>query len=65
MNALFNLFIDSFLIVFIDDILVYSKNEEEHANHIRTVLSVVGKQELYAKFCKWEYWLRLDSLLGM
>ena len=50
MNGVFKPFLDSFFIVFIDDILVYLKSEEEHANHLHIVLGVLGKQRLYAKF---------------
>ena len=49
MNELFKPFHDSFLIVFIDDILVNSISEKEHVNHLRTVLGVLGMQKLYAK----------------
>ncbi|WMV18347.1 hypothetical protein MTR67_011732 [Solanum verrucosum] len=54
MNGVFNSFLDSFVIVFIDDILVYLKSEKEHGNHLRIVLGVLGKQKLYAKFSKCE-----------
>ncbi|WMV30754.1 hypothetical protein MTR67_024139 [Solanum verrucosum] len=64
MNGVFKPFLDSFVIVFIDDILVYSKNEEEHANHLRTVLGVLGKQKLYDKFLKCEFWLKSVAFLG-
>ncbi|WMV50946.1 hypothetical protein MTR67_044331 [Solanum verrucosum] len=64
MNGVFKPFLDSFVIVFIDDILVYSKSEEEHANHLRTVLGVHGKQKLYAKFSKCEFWLKSVAFLG-
>ncbi|WMV19400.1 hypothetical protein MTR67_012785 [Solanum verrucosum] len=53
-NGVFKPFLDSFVIVFIDAILVYSKSEEEHANYLRIVLGVLGKQKLYAKFSKCE-----------
>ena len=49
-NGVFKPFLDSFVIVFIDDILVYSKSEKEHDDHLRSVLGVLGKQKLYAKF---------------
>ncbi|WMV29212.1 hypothetical protein MTR67_022597, partial [Solanum verrucosum] len=63
MNRVFKPFLDSFEIVFIDDVLVYSKREEEHANHLRTVLGVLGKQKLYAKFSKCEFWLKSVAFL--
>ncbi|WMV49538.1 hypothetical protein MTR67_042923, partial [Solanum verrucosum] len=52
-------------LVFIDDILVYSKNEEDHVDHIRTVLGVLGKQRLYAKFSKCEFRLTSVAFWGM
>ena len=52
MNRLLQPFLDMFVIVFIDDILVYSHSEEEHADHLRTVLRVLQHQKLYAKFSK-------------
>ncbi|WMV45764.1 hypothetical protein MTR67_039149 [Solanum verrucosum] len=64
MNGVFKSFLDSFVIVFIDNILVYSKNEEEHADHLRIFLGVLGKQKLYAKFSKCEFWLTLIAFLG-
>ncbi|WMV13769.1 hypothetical protein MTR67_007154 [Solanum verrucosum] len=63
-NGVFKTFLDSFVIVFIDDILVYSKSEEEHSNHLHTVLGVLGKQKLYAKFSKCEFWLKSVAFLG-
>jgi hypothetical protein len=49
--------LDKFVVVFIDDILVYSKNEEEHAEHLRIVLQHLRDHKLYAKFSKCEFWL--------
>ncbi|WMV13700.1 hypothetical protein MTR67_007085 [Solanum verrucosum] len=62
--GVFKPFIDSFVILFIDDILVYSKSLEEHANHLRVVLGVLGKQKLYKQFIKYEFWLTYVALLG-
>ena len=56
-NRVFKPYLDMFVIVFIDDILVYSKNEEEHAYHLRVVLQTFKDKELYAKFSKCEFWL--------
>ncbi|WMV25841.1 hypothetical protein MTR67_019226, partial [Solanum verrucosum] len=64
MNGVFKPFLDSFVIVFISDILVYLKSEEEHADHLRIVLGVLGKQKLYAKFSKCEFWLTSVAFLG-
>ncbi|KAH0746089.1 hypothetical protein KY285_007746 [Solanum tuberosum] len=64
MNGVFKLFLNYFVIVFIDDILVYSKSKEEHADHLRIFQGVLGKQKLYAKFSKCEYWLNSVAFLG-
>nr|GFD13012.1 retrotransposon protein, putative, Ty3-gypsy subclass [Tanacetum cinerariifolium] len=50
--------------VFIDDILVYSKSEEEHEQHLRIVLEIVRQKKLYAKFSKCEFWLQQVAFLG-
>jgi len=52
------------VVVFIDDILVYSKSEEEHAEHLRIVLQVLKEKRLFAKLSKCEFWLREVSFLG-
>jgi hypothetical protein len=57
MNSVFMTEQDKFVVVFIDDILVYSKNEEEHAEHLRIVLQHLRDHKLYAKFSKCEFWL--------
>ena len=52
------------MVVFIDDILVYSKTEEEHAVHLRLVLETLREHQLYAKFNKCEFWLKEVAFLG-
>ena len=64
MNKLFQPYLDQFVIVFIDDILVYSPNEEMHAQHLRTTLGVLRQERLYAKFSKCEFWLKQVAFLG-
>ena len=56
MNRVFHPYLDQFVIVFIDDILVYSKNVDDHAMHLRVVLQTLRDRELYAKFSKCEFW---------
>jgi hypothetical protein len=51
-------------VVFIDDILIYSKNEEEHAQHLRIVLTRLREHQLYAKFSKCAFWLEEIQFLG-
>ena len=57
MNRVFKLYLDSFVIVFIDDILIYSKNEAEHEEHLRITLQTLKEHQLYAKLSKCEFWL--------
>ena len=64
MNRVFRQYLDMFVIVFIDDILVYSRYEEDHANHLRIVLQVLRDRQLFAKFDKCEFWLRSVAFLG-
>lgn len=59
MNTVFKPFLDKFVIVFIDDILVYSKSSKEHEQHLRIVLQILREQRLNAKFSKCEFWLDL------
>ncbi|GKB63659.1 putative reverse transcriptase domain-containing protein [Tanacetum coccineum] len=58
MNRVYRPYLDNFVIVFIDDILIYSKTREEHVEHLRLVLGLLKKEKLYAKFSKCEFWLR-------
>ncbi|GJU92661.1 putative reverse transcriptase domain-containing protein [Tanacetum coccineum] len=57
-------YLDKFVIVFIDDILIYSKNKKEHEEHLRLILRLLKKEELYAKFSKCEFWLSKVQFLG-
>ena len=63
-NRVFCEYFDFFIIVFIDDILIYSKNKEEHEQHLRLTLQVFRRHQLYAKFIKCEFWLRSVTFLG-
>ena len=64
MNRVFKPYLDTFVIVFIDDILVYSENEEQHKEHLRIVLKTLQDNQLYAKFSKCEFWLDKVMFLG-
>jgi hypothetical protein len=64
MNSVFMPELDKFVVVFIDDILIYSKNEEEHAQHLRIVLTHLREHQLYAKFSKCAFWLEEIQFLG-
>jgi hypothetical protein len=64
MNSVFMPELDKFVVVFIDDILVYSENEEDHVDHLRVVLTRLREHQLYAKFSKCEFWLREVPFLG-
>ncbi|TYK23813.1 pol protein [Cucumis melo var. makuwa] len=64
MNIVFKDFLDTFVIVFIDDILIYSKIEAEHEEHLHQVLETLRANKLYAKFSKCEFWLKRVTFLG-
>ena len=57
MNRIFHSYLDQFIVVFIDDILIYSNSEEDHAEHLRITLQVLKDNKLFAKFSKCEFWL--------
>ena len=63
MNRVFQPFLDQFFVVFIDNILVYSKDREDHDTHLRVVLETLRKEHLYAKMSKCEFWLKELSFL--
>ncbi|GJX42571.1 putative reverse transcriptase domain-containing protein, partial [Tanacetum coccineum] len=64
MNRVCKPYLDKFVIVFIDYILIYSCNKEEHANHLRIILELLRKEKLYAKFSKCEFWISIVQFLG-
>ena len=57
-------YLDKFVMVYLNDILIYSKNEEEHVEHLRLVLMKLREHRLYAKFSKCEFWLPEVTYLG-
>ncbi|GJV68081.1 putative reverse transcriptase domain-containing protein, partial [Tanacetum coccineum] len=63
MNRVCKPYLDKFVIIFIDDILIYSRNEEEHANHLRIILELLKKEKLCAKFSKCDFWIRIMQFL--
>jgi hypothetical protein len=64
MNSVFMPELDKFVVVFIEDILVYSKNEEEHEQHLRIILQRLRDHQLYAKFSRCVFWLKEVPFLG-
>jgi hypothetical protein len=64
MNKVFMEYLDKFVVVFIGDILIFSKNEEEHDEHLRLVLQKLRENQLYAKLSKYKFWLKEVSFLG-
>nr|GFC71995.1 hypothetical protein [Tanacetum cinerariifolium] len=64
MNRVCKPYLDKFVIVFIDDILIYSKDEKEHEEHLKAILELLKKEELYAKFSKCEFWIPKVQFLG-
>ncbi|XP_027922949.1 uncharacterized protein K02A2.6-like [Vigna unguiculata] len=64
MNKIFRPFLDKFVVVFIDDILIYSKTHEDHVQYLRTVLGILMEEKLYAKLSKCEFWMREVQFLG-
>jgi hypothetical protein len=64
MNSVFMDYLDKFVVVFIDDILIYSQSEEEHVDHLRMVLQRLQEHQLYAKLSKCEFWINEVLFLG-
>ena len=64
MNRVFSSFLDKFVVVFVDDILIYSKSKGEHENHLRIVLQTLRDNKLYAKFEKCDFWKEEVKFLG-
>ncbi|GAU40284.1 hypothetical protein TSUD_60750 [Trifolium subterraneum] len=64
MNRIFQPYLDKFVVIFIDDILIYSKDPQEHAEHLRIVLNILREKQLYAKFSKCEFTLSEVKFLG-
>ena len=64
MNQVFQLYLDRFVIVFIDDILVYSGSSEEHLEHLKIVLQILTKRQLYTKLSKCQFWLDKVAFIG-
>ncbi|XP_047165452.1 uncharacterized protein LOC124834726 [Vigna umbellata] len=64
MNKIFRLFLVKFVVVFMNDIIIYSKTRKEHVDHLRTVLGVLREKKLYAKLSKCEFWMEEAQFLG-
>ena len=63
-NKVFQPYLDQFVVVFIDDILMYSKDAQEHEQHLRIVLQILREKQLFAKLSKCDFWLKEDPFLG-
>ena len=64
MHRVFQPYLDQFVVVFVDDILIYSQSKEEHEDNLRIVLQALKDHQLYAKFSKCEFWLTEVRFLG-
>ena len=63
-HRVFQPYLDQFVMVFVDDILIYSQSKEEHEDHLRVVLQLLRDHQLYAKFSKCDFWLTEVRFLG-
>jgi hypothetical protein len=64
MNKVFMEYLDKIIVVFIDDILIFSKTEEEYETHLRLILENLRAHSLYTKFSKCEFWIMVVAFLG-
>ena len=64
MNRVFHTYLDQFVVVFIDDILVYSKDAQEHEQHLKIMLHILREKQLFAKLSKCAFWLKEVSFIG-
>jgi len=64
MNRVFHMYLDWFVVVFIDDILVYSTNHQDHGEHLKTMLGILREKKCYPKLKKCEFWMEKVSFLG-
>ena len=64
MNRVFQPYVDQFVVIFIDDILVYSKDAQEHEQHLKIVLQTLREKKLYDKLSKCDFWIKKVSFLG-
>ena len=65
MQRVFRPYLDKFVVIFIDDILIYSKTRDDHAEHLRMVLQTLRENKLYAKLKKCEFWMHSVAFLGI
>ena len=64
MHRVFHPYLDRFVVVFVDDILIYFKFQEDHEGHLRVILQTLREHQLYAKFSKCEFWITKVRFLG-
>ena len=64
MNIIFRPYLDKLVVVFIDDVLIYSRTKEEHEEHLKVVLGILREKKLYAKLLKCEFWMEEVKFLG-